>query len=88
MARGTCTLDPHFNQLRAHRYQDLTRRIDLGLKCAVLCLVPFHAFLDDLLVLTLQEVLLPVPELLKLGVLLLDWSGTLRICGGASVTCL
>ena len=59
---------PHLLQLNLHLDQNLTSRVNLWLKCALECLVLDHAYLSDVLVLSLQVVLLSVPKLSELSI--------------------
>ena len=61
-------IESHLLQLYLHLDENLTSWVNLWLKCALLRLILDHAYLCDVLVLSLQVVLLPVPKLSELSI--------------------
>ena len=59
----------HLLQLNLHLDQNLTSWVNLWLKCALERLILDHAYLSDVLVLSLLVVLLPIPKLSELSIL-------------------
>lgn len=58
----------HLLKLSLHLSEYLASRINLWLKCALLSLVLDHAYLRQILVLSLQVVLLSIPKLGELSI--------------------
>ena len=65
---GWLIFNSHLLQLSLHLGEYQASRVNLWLKCALLCLILDHAYLRQILVLSLQVVLLSIPKLSELSI--------------------